>query len=360
MTLGTLGLGLSALGFTLNSNQFFKSYFLGYLFWIQLPLGSLAFLMLLILTNQTWAKFLTPIFVAAIQSFGLLTVLFIPIFLGVKSIYPWATLAVHANQLSYLNIRFFAARALCYFLIWNILSYLLIHSKKEDYTRYSGPGLVLFALTTTFSCIDWCMSLEPEWFSTVYGMIFGVAQMLLAFAFSLAVLCFLIAPNSEAQDYAYYGKIITRKTFTYFGNILLTFIIMWTYLSFVQYFLIWNGNLPKEVPWVIRRTQGGWQTIIILLVLFQFTFPFLFLLFRSLKQKPYLLGKLAFLVVCLRCLDVYWYVAPAFHPNPLSFHWMTLTSFLGIGSFWMALFVRNFNPTPPAQSLRIEGSLCHD
>jgi hypothetical protein len=203
----------------------------------------------------------------------------------------------------------------------------------------SGPGLLLYGFTVTFASIDWAMSLEPHWFSTIYGMIFMVGQGLATLAFVIAVLVLLSrhAPLSEA---------LTALHFHDLGNLMFAFVMLWGYVSFSQFLIIWSGNLPEEIPWYLARLRGGWQWVALILLLFHFFLPFVLLLMRGVKRRREALARVAVAVLALRLVDMFWLVAPAFHPEGFTIHWMDLAAPVGLGGLWLAAFFSNLKRAP--------------
>src|SRR5216684_8713276 len=277
-----------------DSGGFFRSYLVAFLFWIGITLGCLALLMVQHLTGGNWALVIRRILEAGSRTLLLMAVAALPLLLGMKTLYVWSrpgqTDPVIVAKHLYLNPEFFAARMILYFLVWFLLAYQLNKwSQIEDagggniplWARMeglSGIGLVMYGFTVTFASVDWVMSLEPRWYSTIYGMLFMVGQALAAFAFAITVLIWLSdrKPLSEAVRPSYFQDL---------GSFLLAFVMLWAYLEFSQFLIIWGGNLSEEIPWYIRRMQGTWGTVGLLLVLLNFALPFFLLLFRNVKRR---------------------------------------------------------------------------
>ena len=198
----------------------------------------------------------------------------------------------------------------------------------------SAPGLGIYALTVTFASIDWVMSLEPHWYSTLYGLLFIVAQTLSALAFAILVIALLATDSSIAS-------IVTPGRFHDLGNLLLAFVMLWAYLGFSQFLIIWSGNLAEEVPWYLHRTQGGWEWMAILLIVFHFALPFVLLLLRVTKRKRRSLARVASVICSMQVVNMFWLVAPALHPSQLSVHWLDVLAPIGIGGLWLAVFIRH-------------------
>jgi hypothetical protein len=355
MIVGILGLAASGLGAVIARDQFFRSWMLSSLFWLAIALGALPLLMLHHLVGGKWGFAIRRILEAASRMLPLMAVLFIPILFGIHSLYEWSHADIVAgdeilkHKSSYLNVPFFTGRAAFYFLVWIVFGWLLNRwSAEQDRTgqlsilprlqKLSGAGLVVYALTITFASTDWVMSLEPHWFSTIYGMMFMVGQVLTTLAFAVAILA-LLAETPPLSEY------LTAETLNDLGNLLFAFIMLWAYLSFSQYLIIWSGNLPEEIPWYLRRSSGGWQWIAIALALFHFAVPFFLLLVRRNKRKLKIVASIALAVVAMRLLDLMWLVIPA-HEASVHVHWLDVVALAGIGGLFLAGFSRQLRQRP--------------
>lgn len=368
------GVGLigCALGAFINPTQFLRSYLVAFIFWLSIPLGCLAIVMLQHLTGGAWGLVLRRLLESATRTLPLLLLLFIPVALGLPRLYPWSDpeIVAHDTELErkahYLNVPFFLIRALVYFLAWLGMAYFVNSwSRQQDqsdnpsYSRrlrlLSGPGLALYGLTITFASIDWVMSLEPHWFSTIYGVMFGASQVLTALAFAIAVLTQLVLrpPLSE---------VVTAAQLRDLGNLTLAFVMLWAYLAFSQFLLIWAGNLPEETPWYFQRLHGGWQWLALMLIVLHFALPFVLLLQKSIKENPRTLCGVALGVLFMRFIDVFWQIEPAFPDRDLAFYWMLdVAAFIGIGGIWIAVFARETKRRPilPSRDDNIAEGVIH-
>jgi hypothetical protein len=194
--------------------------------------------------------------------------------------------------------------------------------------------LLFLVLTVTFASVDWVMSLDPHWFSTIFGLLTVAGQGLSALALAIAVLSLLATTEPLAA-------FLTPRHFHDLGKLLLAFVMLWAYLSFSQFLIIWSGNLPEEIPWYIERLRGAWGYVSLLLVIGHFALPFALLLSRDLKRNRALLAKVALFVIVMRFVDIVWLVAPVFEHHGFPIHWMNVVLPLGIAGIWMFLFVRN-------------------
>lgn len=346
--IGGLFLVLLLIGYLVDRTQFFHSYVFAFSFWVGLSVGSLALLMLQHLSGGGWGMVIRRPLEAATHTLPVMLLLFIPIILGSHSIYSWThqeELAKHpvvASKVSYLNLPFFSIRAVVYFAIWILLAYLLTRwSTLQDQTadrKYaknmrvlSGPGMVLIVFTVTFASIDWFMSLEPEWFSTIYGLIFVASWALSALAFVIAVLGAL----SKEEPVSHY---VGQYHFHDLGKLLLALVMLWTYFSFSQFLIIWSGNLPEEIHYYLPRIHGGWGAIALMVIVLHFAFPFLFLLSRSFKRDSRKLVIIAVLILVMRLIDLFWTITPSFTHEHFHVSWMDIVAPIGIGGIWLAVF----------------------
>jgi hypothetical protein len=346
---GAIGAVLSAVGLLLNPTQFLQSYLMAYMLWLGVTLGCLALGMIHQLSGGAWGVLIRRPIGAAARVLPVLTLLFLPIALGMSRMYPWtnADLVAHDEALQhkhiYLNVPFFLIRAAIYFLTWNALSYFLnAWSLEQDRTAnpslarrmqmLSGGGLVAYGLTITFASFDWLMSLEPHWYSTIYGVLILGGQGLSALAFLIAVLVWL--SRRSPLD-----RIVAPAHFHDLGNLMLAFVMLWAYFSFSQYLIIWAGNLPAEIAWYLHRMQTGWRPIAVVLILFHFAIPFVVLLSRTVKRHPEMLLKVAIAILVVRVVDLFWLIGPEFHPNGIAVSWMDAVLPLTIGAIFAGCFV---------------------
>ncbi len=348
LIVGIIGLVACVAGVFISQEQFFQSYLFGYLFWLSIALGCFAATMLYHIVGGKWGFTIRRLVETGAMTLPLMALLFIPILFGISQLYLWARpelvaeseLLVHKEP--YLNVPFFIGRTVFYFVIWIGLAYLLNRwSLEQDETAAPGlsrrlkilsaPGLILYVLTATFAAFDWMMSLEPEWFSSIYGVLFIAGQALLAIAFAI-ILTALLA------NYEPLSKWISGNIYNDLGNFLLAFIVFWVYIAFSQFLIIWSGNVPEEITWYIKRTQGGWQWIAVALILFHFALPFALLLGRWAKRNVRILTTIAVLVVFMQLVAIFWLVMPAFHPLGLQIHWLDVVTPIAIGGIWIAFF----------------------
>ncbi len=345
--------------------EFFRSYLVAYLFWIGITLGSLALLMVQHLTGGNWTLVIRRILEAGSRTLPLMAVAALPLLAGMRSLYSWSrpeeTDPAILQKHLYLNPEFFIVRMVCYFAVWFALTYFLNKwSRMEDAAEVGSPiwirmeslsgiGVVLYGFTVTFASVDWVMSLEPRWYSTIYGMLFMVGQALGALAFAVLMLIWLSGEEPLSG-------VVRTSHFQDLASFLLTFVMLWAYLAFSQYLIIWGGNLSEEIPWYIRRMQGVWGVIGLLLVFLNFALPFFLLLFRNIKRRKHSLLVVAALLLVMRLADMYWMVLPAFGGGNASLTWMNVALPFGLGGIWFAYFIWQLRRMPilPVHDQRME------
>lgn len=301
--------------------EFFPAYLVGYLFWIGIALGSISLLLLHNLTGGQWGLTIRRPLEAGGMTILPMAVLFVPIALGLKSIYPWTDPAIVAanpaikHKEAYLNANAFLLRAGIYFAFW-VLMAILLHSgairrdakgrptRAPWLPRISGPGLALLFFTGSFAAIDWGMSIEPAWYSTIYGPMVIVGWGLLTFA------SMILVASALRRDSPDYREAATPPRIQDLGNLMLAFVMLWAYMSFSQFLIIWAGNLVEEIPWYLRRTRAGWQYVALALIVFHFFVPFVALFFLETKRNVERLRVVAWLVVLMHLVNLAWLILP--------------------------------------------------
>jgi hypothetical protein len=357
-------LGAIALAFT-RPEEFYRGYLLGYMDWLGVTLGSMAIVMIRHLTGGGWGTVIRRVLGAAMRTLPIMAILFIPIIIGVlqHQMYPWlkpleAIPSPHVREHlekhgfikdAYLNPKGFIIRAIIYIVIWNLLSFLLsMWSKQTDklnapdntqkFKAVAGPGLILYAFTISFAAIDWVMSLDPSWISTIFGLIILAGEL-------LSAICFAIVVERILVDYKPMSEMLRPDFVHDHGKWTLTFIMLWAYFSFSQWLIIWAGNLPNEITFYLKRIQGGWGYVAVFLALFHFCVPFVILLSRPFKRDIRKLVWLAVWLLCMRFVDLFWIIEPNF-----SAHFtVTIADIVvptAIGCIWLFFFCRNLASLP--------------
>jgi len=333
---------------------FFEGYLTAYIFWVEIALGCLVLLLLQYLTGGRWGLAITRLLEAGMMTLPLCGVLFLPILLGLPHLFPW----VHPQGMelqhlvqakaAYLNVPFYFIRFLLYFLILGTLcAWLRQRSLRRDkgdaaalesLKKWSGPSLIVFVLLMNFACIDWVMSLNPEWYSSMFVVEFIAEQGVVALAWSILILSCL--SHREPME-----GVLTVKIVHDLGNLLLGFTCFWTYVTFMEYIIIWTGNLPHDVVWFSDRSSTGWEFFAVLLVLVHFVIPLFCLILTSISKNLTRLAKVAGIMIVAHFLQVVWWIEPAFGRH---FHiaWTSLVLIAAMGAIWLAGFVRNLNRAP--------------
>lgn len=352
------------LAFT-RPDEFYRAYLLGFMCWLGLALGSMAIIMIRHLTGGGWGVVIRRIQGAAMRTLPLLAALFVPLVIAVwqKRIYPWAMplasitddhirehLTKHGFILtSYLNFNGFWMRAVFYFVIWNLLSFLLSKWSKEGdspnapdntpkFKAVAGPGLILYGFTISFATIDWVMSLDPSWISTIFGLIILIGQV-------LSAMCFAVVAERILFNYKPMSDMLKPDFVHDHGKWMMAFTMVWAYFSFSQWLIIWAGNLPAEITFYLKRLNGGWGWIALILPLFHFAVPFAVLLSRPFKRDIRKLVWVAIWLMLMRYVDLYWIIEPNFSQT-LKLTVADVVVPIAIGGFWLAYFFHNLAALP--------------
>jgi hypothetical protein len=351
--IGAAWIVLAALGWIFQADKFYQAYLLAWLFWLGVALGSMSIVMLHHLMGGEWGFMVRRLGEHAAMTLPLLIVLFIPIIFGMHSLFIWDRPEVLAHdpilrhQEPYLNASFFLWRAAIYAFIWLAMAwYLRGASLSHDHTgnpstalhmhNVSAGGAVIYFITMSFASVDWLMSREPHWFSTVFGFVVIMGQ-------GISGLCVLLVLFTLMINTAPFREHVREDHLNDLGNILLTFVIFWAYLSFVQLLVIWMGNKQDEIPWYVQRLSNGWWWIGLLLVILHFFVPFIILLMRQLKRRVHVMLGLCSALIVLRWLDLFWQIGPS-GDNPYPkvgkiWSWMDVIFPIGMGGLWLAWFL---------------------
>jgi len=353
---GLVALVISLIGLFRDAQHFWQSYLFAYIFWAGLTLGCLGIFFLHNVVGGNWGVAIRRLVESGLQTLPLILVFAIPVLFALGSLYKWTDASyvkehfAVGHKAAYLNPTWFIIRTLLYFAIWGFSGYRILamaneHDRTGDPALFkrikarSAPALLVFVLTTTYAFIDWIMSLEPDWYSTIYAWMYTVGQVLLTFSFLVAVLVLL----SKREPFA---SFLTRQHYHDIGNLMLAFTMLWAYMSFAQFLIIWAENLPDEIPWYVRRFSGGWGYIAWTISIFHFFVPFFLLLLRFVKKNPTRLRTLALWIIAMKILDVFWMVEPAFRQRGLEVYWTDLVALVGLGGIWLAFFINNLKARP--------------
>lgn len=344
----------------LDLKLFLQSWLVAFMFWLGLTLGCLTLLMLQYTTGGNWGILGRRFWEAATKTLPFLFLMWLPLAFWMKVLYPWTTMTKEEllpDRVKYwLNPTLFVVRGLIYFALWGFWAWRLNRwsrtEERGDATpqrfvsiqNFSGVGIVMYAITITFAALDWTMSLNPMWWSTAYGMIFMVGECLTAFAFTI----YLLARFAQTEPLAH---IVKPDHYHDYGKLMFTFVVLWAYLSFSQWLIVWQANITGEIRWYLDRVHGHWKIIATGLIFFHFVLPFAIMLSRSLKRQPRKLVRMAFWILVVRLVDLFWYVQPSFHqavevhgdPSTLApISWqvvgMNIVNILAIGGLWLTIF----------------------
>jgi len=360
LIIGVIFTVIAIAGAMRRPDEFFRGYLLAFMDWLGVTLGSMAILMIRHMTGGGWGTVIRRVLGAAMRCIPLMTILFIPLLFGMPRLYIWAGpldkiadkhLQEHLRDLtqSYLSVHGFVIRAVVYFAIWNLLSFLLSKWSRENdqagsrdnsrrFKAVAGPGLILYAFTISFAAIDWVMSLDPSWISTIYGLILLMGEL-------LAAICFAVVVESILVKYKPMSDWLTPDFVHDHGKWMLTFIMVWAYFSFSQLLIIWSGNLPDEITWYLRRLNGGWGGVGLALFLFHFAIPFVMLLSRPFKRNIRKLVWLAVGLLVMCWVDLFWIIEPNFSQT-FRVTFADIVVSIAMGGLWLWFFCRNLTSLP--------------
>ena len=367
LQVGIAGLVVCAIGFVVARDHFFRAWLIGFLLWLGVSLGSLALMMIQHLSGGAWGVF-RRIFEASSRTLPFMGVLFLPVILGMGTLYPWTHAdLVQADEIMrhkepYLNTGFFVVRAVFYFVGWSVIALTLTKwSRRQDegemavnlrIQRLSGFGLVFYALTMTFAGIDWIMSINPHWYSTLFGFLMLGGQ-------GLSALAFTIICSRYLSQRAPMADLIKPHHFHDLGKLSLAFVMLWAYFNVSQFLLTYAANLIEELPYFLARTDHGWQYLAIFLVAFHFAVPFFMLLSRDNKRASSRLVVIACWLLFVRFVDIFMLVSPEFsttganlhvvegeHASRFFVHWLDVAAPVAIGGLWVWMFTTQLMQRP--------------
>lgn len=351
---GMAGLAAAGLAAAAGVEGFFHAYLVSFSFFLSLSLGALFFVLITTITRAGWSVSVRRLAEAFSANLLLpIPLLVLPLLAGVHRLYPWSRpeLAAHQPLLegkaAWLNVPFFLLRAAVCLAAWAALagSYWRTSTKQDRsreprltvrMERMAGPGLVLFALTVTSFSFDFLMSLDPTWYSTIFGV----------YVFSgcaLAFLSFLVVTAWVLQRTGRLLQAVHVEHYHDLGKLVFGFVVFWAYIGFSQYMLIWYANLPEEVGWYLRRQTGPWTWVSLFLLVGHFLLPFLVLIGRSAKRRPGLLAAAAAWLLFLQWVDLYWIVMPEASAAEVPLSALDLFTFLGVGGIWAAAAIRRLS-----------------
>lgn len=343
---GLLLLAAAALGGYGNPRQFFFSYLVAYLFFLTLSLGGLIFVLIQFATRAGWSVAVRRIAEHSMGTLPLMAVLAIPLALGFEHLFTWFDPQVVKDdpllekKVAYLNPGFFYVRSFVYLIGWAALGWWFRRQsiRQDDgnavqMTRRlqiaSPPAIVWFAVTTTFFAFDWIMSLDPHWYSTIFGVYFFAGSM-------VSILCLLILLVLLLQRYGLLESIVSEEHLHDLGKLLFGFVVFWAYIAFSQFMLIWYANIPEETLWYAHRLHHGWEYLSFLLAAGHFVLPFFLLISRDAKRNHAVLMTGTVWLLVMHYVDLYWLVMPSYQTEAFRPHWLDLLSLLGLGGVFVA------------------------
>lgn len=359
LALGVGGIALLAwfVGLYFDAEAALRGWLLGFIFWGGIGIGSIGVLLLQYLTGGAWGVVIRRVVEAGSRTLPLIVLMFIPLAVGLGSLYEWTHLpaddytVVHRG--AFQTPFWWIVRSVVYFALFGVMAYLLNKwSLEQDRTdnyedaasllarmsRFSGPTMVVFCLTVTFAAVDWVMSLDPHFFSTIWGLLFVAGWALSCFCFSVTVLAYL-------SDKAPMNHVLGKRHFHDIGKLMLALVMVWAYFNFSQLLIIWSGNIPEETGWYLVRMAGGWGVIGVGLILFHFAFPFLILLQQDFKRRPRLLASIAIFILVMRLIDMFYLIGPTpridmhgMAPGTFIVSWLDIVGPIAVGGLWLWYF----------------------
>lgn len=368
-SIGTLGLVVSLVLRAGDSKQFAFSWLVAFLFFLSLALGALFFVLIHFATQAGWGIVVRRLAENTMGTLPLFALLFVPVTLGMGELFPWIHEIAVGNdhvlngKAPYLNTPFFVGRAVAYFACWTAIAmYYVRRSRVQDGTRneaislslrrFSGPAIIVLALTQSFAAIDWIMSLDPHWYSTIFGVYWFAGSFVSFFAF-LTLMVLLL------RRAGLMGNAVGSEHFHDLGKLLFAFTVFWAYIGFSQYFLIWYGNIPEETIFFRDRLVGSWRSVSLLLGAGHFVIPFFFFMPRTIKRHPALLAVGASWLLLMHGVDLYWLVMPSLHPEGVALGSLDIATFLAVGGFFVAVvsWLMLGSPLVPVGDPRLSESL---
>ncbi len=367
IALGIGGIALIAwfVGLYFDPEQALRGWLLGFVFWGGIGLGCIGVLMLQYLTGGAWGVVLRRVLEAGSRTLPLLILMFIPLAAGVTRLYEWTHLppddytVIHRG--AYMTPLWWIMRSAGYFLLFGVMVYLLNkwsgeQDRAADYevsasllsrmSRFSGPTMVIYALTVTFAAVDWVMTLDPHFFSTMWGLLFVAGWALSCFCFGVTLLAFL-------SDKVPMNNILGKRHFHDIGKLMLALVMVWAYFNFSQFLIIWSGNLPEETGWYLTRMSGPWMWMGLALILLHFAFPFLILLQQDFKRRPKLLASIAVFILFMRLVDMFYLIGPTPRidshgapPGAFIISWLDFVGPIAIGGIWLWYFFGELKKRP--------------
>jgi hypothetical protein len=365
LAVGVVALAACAYGAWSNWTGFLRAYLIAYMLWFLVGLGSLALLMLHHMVGGSWGYVIRRTLEASTRTIPLLALFFIPLAIGHANPQLYPVVKGSSFKAIYLSPSFYFGRVIFYFAAWLTFAYFLnklsslqdlgtTHGLLKKFNNLSAAGLLFYCAAISWASFDWVMSLEPNFFSTIFGLIFIIMSALAALSFTIIV-SMILAKHKPLSG------VIRSSNFNDLGNILLTFVMLWAYLSFSQFLIIWAGNLQDENFWYTVRGTGEWKWVALFIILFHFAVPFVLLLNRPVKRQMRALAFVGGGLLVMTWIDLYWFIMPAFYPLGPHLDWIDLVAPFAVGGLWLAFFIRQLKAKPrlPLHDPRFEGVVQH-
>ncbi|MEA3286363.1 MAG: hypothetical protein U9Q77_03160 [Candidatus Marinimicrobia bacterium] len=351
---GASGILLSVIGAFMDHEQFYQAYLTAFTFFTTISLGALFFVLIHHITGAYWGIVMRRVAENLACTLPLMGFFMIPLFFGMHDLFHWSHADAVAHdpilqgKAGYLNVTFFVIRNVLYFVIWGWLvrglRKLSIAQDKGDaealgkMRRLAAGGTPLYAITITLFSFDWLMSLDPHWYSTIFGVFVFSGGFLGGLAL-LSMLSVLLRKSGA-------GDIITAEHTHDLGKFLFAFTAWWAYIGGAQYFLIWYGNIPEETIYFLHRWEHGWKEVSLILIVFHFIIPFIVLAFRAAKRVPVIIVSISILFMVMHYVDHFWMIAPNFNDHQLQVSWMHLSTLLGIGGVYLGFLFKKMGSAP--------------
>ncbi len=332
--------------------QFFFSWMTAFAYVASIGLGALAFVVLQHITRAKWSVVIRRIPEAIGANIWILLILFIPVLFGMHDLFHWtheevvATDRILQDKAPYLNIPFFIGRNIFYFLIWGFIGYYLYKKSKEmDETgnwgiqtqlrRFSGPAIPILGFSLAFASFDWLMSLDPHWFSTMFGVYYFSMSFQVIFPVMILVTLYLRGKGLLVNT-------INMAAIESMGKLFFGFTVFYAYIAFSQFMLIYYANIPEETLWFEHRLEGNYIYLAYTILIGRFLVPFVLLLKKSNKSKLGLLKFTSIWILVIHAIELYWIVMPTLHHHGAHLHLLDFTTLIGLTTLMLALFFMKF------------------
>jgi len=356
---GVIGLALCVLGVFMNPAVFFQSYLFAFIYWSGFALGGLGVLLMGHTVGGRWCATARRFFEAQMGTLWIVAVFVVILLFGLRYLYPWTHIdtlpeladrnVLHHKQ-GYLNVPFFLVRVVIYFAVWWFWGMRVrAMADRQDETgdptlrermrAFSAPGVLVFVLTATFAYIDWILSADAQFYSTVYGAMILIGDVLQTFA--LTILVMILTSRGDR-----FGGRVNAVILHDLGNLMFAFTIFWTYLTASQLIIVWPANLPQELVWYLNRVHGFWKYLAVAVALSMFAIPFLALLSQTRKRDPRRLMRVCIWLLAARVIDVYWIVEPTYRRHGFWMSWTDFAAFFAVGGIWLYVYVRRLRQRP--------------